>query len=79
VFWRQESTVSSRMTPASLRIRLSRSLRRFLLLMAVFAALGVPLAHAQETTTDATTTDATTTGGSTRKGSRLRRRSSRTA
>jgi hypothetical protein len=61
VFWRQESTVSSRMTPASLRIRLSRSLRRFLLLTAVFAALGVPLAHAQETTTDATTT----TGGST--------------
>jgi hypothetical protein len=59
------------MTPASLRIRIGSTMRRAVVLLAVLAVVGVPLAYAQEgttpdvTTTDATTTDVTTTDGTT--------------
>jgi hypothetical protein len=56
------------MTPASLLIRLSRTLRQALVLLAVLAAVGVPLAYAQDaTTTDGTTisSESTTTSGTT--------------
>ena len=60
------------MTPACLRIRIVPIVRRAVVLLAVLAVAGVPLAYAQEgtttdvtttasTTTDVTTTDATTT------------------
>jgi lipoprotein-anchoring transpeptidase ErfK/SrfK len=48
------------MTPACSVIRIARILRRALAVAALLAAVGAPLAHAQETTTDATTTGTTT-------------------
>jgi hypothetical protein len=54
------------MIPASLRIRISRTLGQALLLLAVLAAVGVPFAYAQDAaTTEGTGTEVTTTVGTT--------------
>jgi hypothetical protein len=64
------------MTPASLPIRITSIMRRAFVLLAVLAIFGVPLAYAQDATTNGTTeattggtsTDGTTTDGTTTAG-----------